>query len=222
MSTALLLRGYSYHLRTDWRRCVASQWEHLIRPLRQRYGSLDVILVTYVIADNERDKRELTKQLLTDYEHDLYVSVPSDGRTQRDMATLALDTVIRANAVRHYELVVMTRFDLKFKMCPLDYGVFVPDKVNFLWKEWNERAWADHKRVPDTVHMIPGPLLEAFRTGVITSDGNGKCLHTIWHKIAKVTPTGHDAIHVMNTDQSQYVDSNSDVMPNPVYEIVRV
>lgn len=217
MTSAVVLRGYAYRNRTDWRPCVASLKQHVVLPLRQRYGTCDVLLATYDLGDTERDRARLTTALLRDYDPDLYVFV-REGKTQRDMAVLALDVAIRANAVRNYDLVAVTRFDLRFKSCPLAYGTFKPGAVNFLWREWHARAWADHRRVPDAVHLMPGNLLGAFKAGVVTADGNGRCLHTVWHKIAAVTDPAN--LHVMN-DVDEYVDSNTDVMPNPVYEIVR-
>lgn len=219
MTAALVLRGdaFRHQARTrpwgiDWRRCVVSHREKLIAPLKARYGSCDMILTPYPLES------DLLTQLCRDYQPDIYLPA-TPGDTQRGTALKALDVVIRANRVRNYSFVVMTRFDLEFLSVPWEYGSGVDfDKINFLWREWNEEAWNDHKRVPDAVHMLPGLLLEAFREGVSKSD-TVHCMHTIWHPISRVLGT-HDKFHVMNSDG--FHDSNTDIEPNPVYQMVRV
>lgn len=221
MPAALVLRGYSYCKQegrhgTDWRKCVASHRTHLLAPLRHRYGSCDVILVTYDTIRGECPDDDLTSALVRDYGADVLV-VSQQGPTQVNTATLALDTAIRAHDIRRYDLVVLSRFDLKYLKCPLDHGTFAPGKINFLWREWNQQAWDDHKRVPDAVQMIPGDLLGAFREGVVAAPSN-RCLHLVWYPTARALG-GEDRLHVM--DPEGFTDSNTDVMDNPVYRIIR-
>lgn len=213
-----MFRGYSHRPeghrrtgRTDYRRSLSSHRRYLLEPLRHRYGSADVFLVTYAVPESP-DWERAREGLVRDYRPDLLRVLP-EGPTQRDTAVTAIDAVIAAHRFRDYALVVMTRFDLTFKKCPLDHGVFDRERINFLWREWNEAAWEDHRRVPDCVHLVPGRLLSEFRTGLASADGDGRCLHTIWLKIP--TPD----LWVM--DPTGFTDSNTDVADNPVYEIVR-
>lgn len=218
MNAALVLRGYAHQLsnkrRTfgvDWRRSIESQRKKLIEPLRAKYDRVDVILCTYEM------ERSLLDQLGKDYTPDIFVHV-KEGRTQRQMALLALDQVIEAQSVLgDYDLVVMTRFDLEILETPWELPNFDPTKINFLWREWNERAWNDHHRVPDAIHMLPGSLVEGFRQGVATTPSE-VCLHLIYWPVAKIV--GEEKLNVMHREG--YTDSNTDTMPNPVYKMVRV
>lgn len=221
MSSLLVLRGHAFRppgeIRVhgvDWRPCLASQRTHVLEPLKERYGPLDVALCMYDSVHKAH--------VMKDYGADEFVYGVS-GWDQRTMAIRALEYAQEKN-VRHvvdtggpYDLVVVTRFDIEWLSSPLTHPNFVPSKVNYLWREWNETAWANQRRVCDVFQSVPGPMLEGFTEGVRVSQSN-VCLHSIYLPVA--ARVGEDNINVVLGEKIH--DSNTDADPtNPFYRIRR-
>lgn len=226
MPAAVLFRGHAFRpprdgfscrdWGVDWRLCVESHRRFLLDPLRERYGGVHVFLVSYDFpawGDAVRDYQPVDTLL------------SPGGSTQRGTFLMGLDLVSHYNRLRQasepkappYDLVVTCRFDVELLKCPLDHGTFRPDAVNFLWREWEQKAWDDHRRVPDAIHLLPGDLLDPFRAGVAATPSE-VCMHMVWHPVARLV--GEHRMHVMEPDG--FRDSNTDKGPNPVYRMVRV
>jgi hypothetical protein len=229
MPAALLMRGHAHRGPTadrgwsiDWRECVDSHREFLMGPLAERFGGLHTFVCTY-----ETPHRDA---VLTDYRPvDHYFH--RGESTQRKIMIAGLDLVLHDQQLRErydyggydlvvaggYDLVVAARFDMRLLCCPLDLPNFAPDRVNFLWREWNQESWEHHNRVPDCLHMLPGRLLADLRAAVADPmNVSEQCLHLIYRPLAD--RVGEGQINVMRGD---YVNSNTDKMPNNVYKLVR-
>ena len=213
MTAAVLFRGHAHRdgppHGIDWRRSVASHWRFLLAPLRRRRSAVDVYLCLYdtpLRADVEMSYGPVRTRIAT------------PGATQRQTFLAGLDEVIAGAAgVHQYDLVVTCRFDVELLQDPTEHPGFRDGKINFLWREWHQQAWDDHRRVPDAIHLLPGELLDGFRRGVAETPSEN-CLHLVWRPVAR--HVGEDALHVMRPEG--FTDSNTDVMPNEFYRMVRL
>lgn len=113
-------------------------------------------------------------------------------------------------------MVVVCRFDLEIKGNPFTHPGFDKGRINFMWKEWTETAWLDHKRVPDALHFLPGKYLAGLTQGIKDTPSD-ICLHTIYRPVAK-----HVGIDNINIMEDKYVDSNTDIQENIFYKMIRV
>lgn len=220
MPAALLMRGHAHRGPTadrgwsiDWRKCVESHRRFLIGPLAERYGTLHTFLQSY--------DTPFRNEVIRDYRPTDCEFIRGES-TQRKVMLAGLDMVLQHQSLREryncdgYELVVACRFDLELLCCPLDIPRFDRSKVNFLWREWNQESWDHHNRVPDALHMLPGLHLKPLRDSIAETPSE-VCLHLIYRPLA--SRIGEKSINVMRDD---YVDSNTDKMPNNVYKLVRV
>jgi hypothetical protein len=220
MPAAVVFRGHAQRVRDepnggnvhgiDWRRCFPTQKELVIDPLAADFGSVDVFCCFY-----ERPA-DVTAALLADYKpagHAL--AVPGADQAGTYLRAVGLPLGRQAAAGVPYDLVVVTRFDLEFLATPWRLPGYVPGKVNFLWREWHKEAWEDHRRTPDAVHLIPGKFLYDFTIGVVLSR-SARCLHLVYRPLAGAV--GEDNLNVMS---AEYLNSNTDHQPNPVYRMVR-
>lgn len=213
MPAAILFRGHAHRppgqtrpFGVDWRRCVESHRKYLLGPMRARYGHVGVFLSCYDTPHRAEIER--------DYE-------ATDGwwergeNTQRGMVLRGLDHV-QSLPDRGIDVIAVCRFDIELKGDPLAHPGFDPQKINFLWREWNDKAWEDHRRVPDALFFLPGRFLEGFRRGVANTPSE-TCLHLVYHPVAR--EVGVENLNVM--DPVGFVDSNTDVMKNVFYEMIR-
>lgn len=213
MSAAVLFRGHAYRppkdgftcrdWGVDWRLCVESQRRFLIEPLRERYGGVDLFLCYYRSPFDDAIERDYGPT---------YSEYAQGGASQRQTFLRGLHLIPDG-----YDLVATCRFDVELLKCPLDHGTFRPDCVNFLWREWNQEAWNDHRRVPDAIHFLPGELLDGFRKGVAETPSE-VCMHMIYYPVSRCV--GADRMHIQEPEG--FRDSNTDKQENPVYKIVRV
>jgi hypothetical protein len=114
-----------------------------------------------------------------------------------------------------YNLVVIIRFDTYFHKKLTEYNI-QPDKFNFCWREY-EHMWLDHRRTGDCFHVIDGKYIDTFIDTL--NDGRFKCndFHRIYDIV--VSYIGKDNISFM---ENNFYDSNTDIMPNPIYHINRI
>ena len=213
MPAAVLFRGHAHRPPNDgfsrrswgidWRLCLDSHRRFLLDPLRARHGELDVFLCYY--------RTEHAPRVEDDYAATESVFA-KPGASQRQTFLHGLRIVPAA-----YDLIATCRFDVELLVCPLDWGTFRPDAINFLFREWNAEMWAHHRRVADALHFLPGSLLDGFRKGVAEAPSED-CLHIVHDPVAR--HVGADRVHVMD---DRYFDSNPETPPgNPVYNLVRV
>lgn len=209
MPAALVFRGHAHRGPVgkpgcDWRPCVGSQWRFLYARLKARYGGVDTFLCGYdtpLWADAVKDYAPL------EWRH------ATPGATQRQTFLKALEVVYDGD---RYAVVAVCRFDLELHASPIDHPNFDPGNVNFLWREWNQQSWDSHRRVPDTMHFLPGRLLTEFRDAAAEPPSE-HCLHTMYWPLAR--RVGEEKINILVRDG--FIDNNTDVMPNPFYRIVR-
>jgi hypothetical protein len=205
---AILFRGISYSTRgqyrpwaVDWKPCLPSQRTYLIDPLRGKFDTVDVVLCSY--------HNKFEADILADYE-----PVEADwapGSTQKQTFLRGLRLLRQREP---YDLIITCRFDLELltDVTALDYR---PDCINFLWREWNQWCWEDHRRVADAIHILDGKLLDAFYRGVEDSI-HEHCLHLVWNPIAVYS--GRDRL---NTISNHFINSNSLIESNPIYKFIR-
>lgn len=215
MAAAVLFRGYAHRpiaqIRpwgTDWRKCLVSHREKLLDPLREMFGGIHVFLASYVTPlqdEIEKDYQPLTSHWVT-----------QDTQVGRALAGLRLIQEQQDHNHCPYDLIVVLRFDLQLLKTPFLEPNFRPDAINFLWREWNQKSWDNHNRVPDALHMLPGVHLAGFLEGIKATPST-ICLHTIYRPVA--ARIGEKNINILIREG--FTDSNTDVMPNPFYSIVR-
>lgn len=218
MGAAIVFRGHAHRGRNepdggnvhgiDWRLGLPSHRACLIEPARARFGPVDVFLCFY-----DRPNRDEIVASYPAARWHLAVPGASQGQTFRK----ALGHVLDAQGERGepYDIVVTCRFDLELLCVPWERPGYAGGKVNFLWREYNPESWADHSRVPDALHMIPGRLLAGFLRGCHAANSEG-CMHLIYRPLCDAV--GGDNVNVMS---AEYVNSNTDVEPNPFYRMVR-
>lgn len=218
MPAAILFRGHAHRepnvtraFGVDWRKCVESHRRHLIEPLKAQYKDVHIVLSTY--ATPHREAIEIDYGPWTRCK---WFETGENTQRQRFIHGLEMLAGCQKDYVLTYDLIVTCRFDLELLKCPLDHGTFRPDCVNWLWKEWNAESWNHHRRVPDAIHLLPGELLEGFRRGVAEAPSE-TCMHLVHDPVARHC---NGRVHVMQPEG--YTDSNTDIMPNPVYRMVRV
>lgn len=222
MSSAVLFRGYAHRepgkIRSwgcDWRPCLGSQRKFLIEPIADRYGYPDIFLTTYATPFLEEVK--------SDYDCGDRIVLSPEGSTQGQVVAEGLRIIAEASD-KSYDFVAVCRFDLRLMLCPLSPRL-VPDRVNFLWREWEEALWLDHNRIGDAIFFMPGSLVAGFRRGVLEAekeispepkqsylDG----LHKIYRSVARNVG---GMVHVMD---DSYKCTNTPVMANGIFELVRV
>lgn len=214
MGAAILFRGHAHRppgvgreWGVDWRLCLASHRRHLIEPLERLCGGVQVFLSTY--------PSDYRPQFRDDYRA-VHVRTNPEPGTQRATVLAGLDDVREWHLARRYDLVAVCRFDLDLLAPVPAHPGFDPHKVTFLWREWNAESWAHHRRVPDALFFVPGDCLAGFRDGVAATPSE-TCLHLVHDPVA--ARVGADRVAVLVRDG--YTDSNTDVMPNPFYRMVR-
>jgi hypothetical protein len=219
MPAAVVFRGHAERGRNepgggnahgiDWRRCLASQSSFVVGPLAADFGCVDVFCCFY-------DRPALNESVLADYAPVAWALADPDADQARTyLRAVGLAAARQVAGGLRYDLVVVTRFDLEFLATPWRLPGYAPGKVNFLWREWHAEAWEHHRRTPDAVHMVPGDLLPGFVQGVAAS-GSDRCLHRIYWPVAAAVGEGN-----LNVMSEEYVNSNTDHQPNPVYRMVR-
>ena len=214
MSAALLVRGMSHYFGparnwgVDWRLSLASQRKHLLEPLEARHGPLDVYLATYAhphLDSLRRDYGSVGEVILLDPEK----------VTMRQTFLAGVDLVLDSG--KRYDVVVTSRFDLEFLQSPLDWP-YKPHAINFLWREWNQESWDNHRRVPDCWHLVAGPLLQGFRDGVAATHSE-ICLHFAY--LPTAARVGEENINIMRPEG--FANSNPSWPPhNDLYKLIRV
>lgn len=210
MKVAVLMRGYSYRepggIRpwgVDWRKTIKSHQRLLIDALRERYKRTDVYLVTYdspYLGAVARDYNAIS------------VTVVDKTNSQLDTTVEGLRSIPFG-----YDTVIVIRFDLELLLSPLTWGSGPKyDCVNFMFREWEEALWEDHRRVCDTIHILPGELLSKFTEGIENTTYERHWLHGIYLPVEEATS---GQVHVMC---DEYLCSNTDAKVNPLFHLVRV
>lgn len=218
MTAAILFRGHAHRLvgterpwGVDWRKCIESQRKYLIEPMSARFGLVHTHLSSYEVTD------DLWQLIRSDYKPSLSQWDATRGTQKRCMMT-GLNGVSEFVANGHnYDFIAVCRFDLELLSNPMDHAGFDPTKVNFLWREWNELNWNDHRRVPDAIHFLPGRFLEGFIKGVEETPSDN-CLHLVYRPVSKYVR--EDNINIIIKEG--YIDSNTDHCQNPFYKMIRV
>lgn len=89
------------------------------------------------------------------------------------------------------------------------------DKFMFPWREY-EHCWRHQRRVGDCFHVISGRFLEDFKDVLAKFEEDGM-FHLIYDPLANKIGR-----HNISFVEMGYYDSNSGVMKNPIYDIIRL
>lgn len=207
MKIAILFRGISFSDRdtirpwgVDWRRGYNTYKKFLLDPARAKWET-ETFTVSY--------KHNLWQRVQADYETKDAVWLDTGFQKQTFLRGLQL---VKDNGP--FDLVIACRFDLELltDITALDYK---PDCINFLWREWNQRCWDEHRRVADAIHILDYKLLDAFIKGV-EDTFHDHCLHLVWHPTSK-----YCGVEKLNYILPDIRDSNPAVQPNPIYNFIR-
>lgn len=219
MTAAVLFRGHAHRpphdphtcrpWGVDWRKCLVSQYRHLLFPFRERFRGVEVFLCFY----DTPHYPDVAASYMP-----VGVRLARPGAEQKETFLNGLGMILdRQTLGCYYDIVATCRFDLELKSCVADHPNFDPGKVNFLWREWKKEAWDSHRRVPDALHFLPGSLLSRFYDAVEETPSN-ICLHTVHDSVVK--NVGAANVNLLIRDG--YTNSNTDVDENPFYKMVRV
>lgn len=213
MRIAILIKGiaraHSTHFRrgVNYKNCLDSFKDNIIKPLSERGDEVDVFLTTYNI-DGLNDS-----ELRKDYEAFMVEYVPYHGSTQKMTLYRGLEVIKECK--KEYDCILMTRFDIKYKMDVLkwkvDWGA-----INFTWKE-TEKLWIRQGRIGDVVTIIPYKYLDIFMSAVINYS-RPENIHMIYNGLIRLL-THHNVkdYKICFMFDGYYISGNE----NPLYEIMR-
>ena len=221
---ALVLRGRAPTGTSDQEEVAHYYRKMIVRPLTSAGYAVDAFIHTYLRVDGFA---ALAPVVLT--------TMPEEGSSNLQMSVasmLAFVDFCRSHRVK-YDVVVLTRLDLRLKLPLLELPGYQADAINFVFREswgvWRKvgwpsvhLAWDRSRRVGDAIHVIPGSQLVCFLLG-LTHYANHPIhyaknpreqLHYLYEAVARFT--GRIAFLV----NGSYDSNPAKGMLNPVYDII--
>ena len=113
-----------------------------------------------------------------------------------------------------YSCIYVIRFDTSFHK-NVDEMNIDKDKFNLPWREYEE-GWKTHHRVGDCVHVFHSKFLNILIQILQDKNYHETNFHTLYERLTKFIEPDD-----INFIEDGFYDSNSDIMQNPLYKIVR-
>ena len=180
MKIALLLRGFHYLPKDrfgfpmDGCRHLESLQANIIEPLRARH-SLDLFLVTYPspFLDDIIGSLKPRAVALADPKKSFQVTTYLEG------------VELIEKQEENYARIVCTRFDLRYLKSIDQWNIWNSEGIFFPWREY-EAAWEQEHFTGDAIHVVDGPYLARFKTGLATQPSKSD-LHHLYDALAPLT-----------------------------------
>lgn len=134
--------------------------------------------------------------------------------TQKTCLLRGLEMVYEEHEKNPYDILVIIRFDVHFHKLITQYNID-PSKFNFCWREY-ENMWKDHRRTGDCFYAVSGKYINTFIKTL--HDRRFQC--NDFHRIYDILTSLIEKENISFVEKGFY-DSNTDVMPNPIYHIIR-
>jgi hypothetical protein len=212
---AVLLRGVSYQKShfsrgssplfffVNYDNCKDNIKNKIIDPL----PNCDVYVSTY--------NSEKQDDIMSFYKPKNYSLASYNSGTQKTCMLRGLEMLLEEHNKQPYDAIVIIRFDVYFHKKITEMNID-PSKFNFCWREY-ENMWKDHRRTGDCFYVIGGKFIETFISTL--NDQRFQC--NDFHKIYDIVESyiGKDKIGFI---ENGFYDSNTDIMPNPIYHIDRI
>lgn len=221
MKIALLIKGIAYNNQyrqgVNYKRTLQGMWDNIILPLRNGENSreVDIYLATYKTkgAENIMDDIE------NDYDAFDITFLNFEGATQTRTAITGLEMIKRECDGCSYDAVIMTRFDVEWKM-PISKWNIDWSKINFVWRE-TQRMWEQSRRVGDVVFVFPAKYIDVMILALKENPHpeNMHCIYpnVVGHMRERYGLSEEKCIHLIVSDG--YYDSGRGM--NPLYTLVR-
>jgi hypothetical protein len=201
---------------TDWTAAYASIVTRVLAPLADAH----VFLATY-----QSDPDEEARLLAAYAPRAVHVEPLTDRSTQAGLFRAGLQLVLDAQrgggeggTAFLYDTVYVLRFDMELLMDVHELQLHaLPDRINWLWREDNERAWAANRFIADTLHILPGRHVAALAAGI--DDCPVMCdAHHIYPYVLAHLPAGEADAHIMFPG---YITCDTDRVANAVFRLLR-
>jgi hypothetical protein len=226
----------------DFRSTVDSVRKNVIGDLEEVMGfrgAVDVDLATYAAVPSD-----VMNELVETYRPRKIHLMHKDAArsSQREVFRMALSEIVENEDahVAAYDIVVVIRFDTLIK-APLSSLAVNPGQINFLWREQPASVSASAsfkggldsnadlygvRTTSDVMHVFPPKYARALRDAVDSSRTSAH-MHGVYPELLRVFSQEDPAVARREKDPPisfmfpEGRESNTDVMENPVYHIVR-
>ena len=191
----------------------------IVRPLTSAGYDVDAFIHSYSRVDG---LAALAPVVLT------VMPAQNSSNLQMSVASmLAFVDFCRSQRVQ-YDVVVLTRLDLRLKQPLLELPGYRADAINFVfhesWGMWRKAGWPSvhsawggirKRRVGDAIHVIPGSQLVCFLLGLIYYANHPReQLHYLYDAVTRFT----DRLAFLVN--GSYDSDPAKGMLNPVYDII--
>jgi hypothetical protein len=211
---AILLRGVSYNRKhrtrgsspgnyfVDFNKTKDNIKTNIIEPLK----NCEVFITTYL--------SEKEGELLDFYKPQSYCLIDYRNSNQKETFIAGLELIWERHQEKPFDFVIISRFDVDY-LKPITEMNIDMEKMNFIWREY-EHYWRVQHRVGDCFHALASKYLRDF-TDTLNNFNEDGMFHTFYDPLKD--KIGEENITFI---EEGFYDSNSHIMKNPIYEIIRL